>query len=456
MIEVTTTRIALCAGLFAFLLVLPNLSAAQEWIEQDSGTEAELSSVFFIDNLNGWVVGKNSTILHTTDAGNTWLPQVSPIDSSWFHEVVFTDANSGYIIGRRPVTSFFGGTGYLLSTKDAGLNWAVNHKMDTHYFEDMSFISPDTGWMTGALWSITEPNGLIMRTVNGGQSWATIFNTDSTRTDSINNFDSSVWFTGIEMINDSLGYVLGGWSGDGLGPTPMFKTVDGGESWTYFAEIPPVVTDIGTRGDTIWAVGWGRFAASTDGGINWRTAALELRSITGPIAFVMINGHTGFVLGLDLDGATIYYTENNWSDWSTPLINQLPWIADIYADENGNIWAVGDEGVILYTNRILAVATDGQDAIPLSYELYQNYPNPFNPRTTIQFDLPVESMVSLVVYDMLGRELRVLRDRIERAGFKSTAWDGRDKRGQQVPSGIYIARLVTPDFTKSVKMILLK
>ena len=94
--------------------------------------------------------------------------------------------------------------------------------------------------------------------------------------------------------------------------------------------------------------------------------------------------------------------------------------------------------------------------IPASFALHQNYPNPFNPTSTIRFDLPVSGKVDLIVYDMLGREVTRLVEGTKQAGYHQVIWDGRYASGRQVASGIYFARLVTPKYTKVMKMLMLK
>ncbi len=83
-------------------------------------------------------------------------------------------------------------------------------------------------------------------------------------------------------------------------------------------------------------------------------------------------------------------------------------------------------------------------------------PNPFNPTTTIRFDLPMDSQVHLIIYDILGREVMRLLDEDRPAGYYELRWNGRDVTGRQVPSGIYIARLLTPEYSKSMKIVKLK
>lgn len=94
---------------------------------------------------------------------------------------------------------------------------------------------------------------------------------------------------------------------------------------------------------------------------------------------------------------------------------------------------------------------------PDDYVLEQNYPNPFNPTTTIRFSLPVKSYISLKVYDMLGKEVATLINNQEmNNGSFEVEWDGTNNFGNKVASGNYVAELRYGNFSKSVKMTLLK
>jgi len=78
--------------------------------------------------------------------------------------------------------------------------------------------------------------------------------------------------------------------------------------------------------------------------------------------------------------------------------------------------------------------------LPNDYVLSQNYPNPFNPGTRLRYELPEAARVTIVVYDILGREIRTLRDANHRPGTFYVDWDGRDSDGIAVASGVYVAR----------------
>ena len=110
---------------------------------------------------------------------------------------------------------------------------------------------------------------------------------------------------------------------------------------------------------------------------------------------------------------------------------------------------------------VVAEAADG--LIPAVYSLSPNFPNPFNPATTIRFGLPEAAAARLVVYDLLGREVARLLERTLEAGYHSVVWNGKSAAGAELPSGLYIARLLatpaagtSPGFIQSIKMVLLK
>jgi hypothetical protein len=90
------------------------------------------------------------------------------------------------------------------------------------------------------------------------------------------------------------------------------------------------------------------------------------------------------------------------------------------------------------------------------YLLSQNHPNPFNPSTDIHFQLPQASQVVLKIFNTFGEEIRTLVDGPYSAGFHSLRWDGKDRNGNQVASGMYFYQLRAGGFTQMRKMILLR
>jgi hypothetical protein len=97
-----------------------------------------------------------------------------------------------------------------------------------------------------------------------------------------------------------------------------------------------------------------------------------------------------------------------------------------------------------------------EGAVPRSFALYQNHPNPFNPVTQIRVDLPKSCEVSFVIYDVLGREIVRLINGEQAAGQYRVRWDGRDRYGRQVTSGVYFYRIEAGKFVAVRKMLLVR
>lgn len=94
--------------------------------------------------------------------------------------------------------------------------------------------------------------------------------------------------------------------------------------------------------------------------------------------------------------------------------------------------------------------------LPNGFILSQNFPNPFNPRTTLRYHLSESSLVSLKIYDVLGREIKSKEMGTQTPGWQSVYWDGLNGSGQQVVAGVYLARLTANDHSGVVKMLLVR
>lgn len=94
--------------------------------------------------------------------------------------------------------------------------------------------------------------------------------------------------------------------------------------------------------------------------------------------------------------------------------------------------------------------------LPRAFALSQNSPNPFNPSTTISYVLEDQAQVKLAVYDLRGRTVAVLVDRVQNEGDYDVQWNGKDRSGRQLSSGVYMYRLEAGEFRMTRKMVLLK
>ena len=94
--------------------------------------------------------------------------------------------------------------------------------------------------------------------------------------------------------------------------------------------------------------------------------------------------------------------------------------------------------------------------IPKKHTLYQNYPNPFNPITTIQYELSVSSLVSITVYDLMGRKIKILVNSQKNTGSNTVQWNGTNDKGVSVKTGVYFYKIESMGYSKIRKMILIK
>ena len=110
---------------------------------------------------------------------------------------------------------------------------------------------------------------------------------------------------------------------------------------------------------------------------------------------------------------------------------------------------------------ITSVESSDDKSIPTEFILSQNYPNPFNPSTSIEFSVPVNSNVTLTIYNLLGQVVTTLVNEEVSAGHYSTVWNGSDDNGFQVSSGVYLYEMKTNGnngaaYSQIKKMVLLK
>jgi len=146
----------------------------------------------------------------------------------------------------------------------------------------------------------------------------------------------------------------------------------------------------------------------------------------------------GFTMKCDPEGDTL---------WTKRSYRALRGVA---TDPSGNVIVTGPSETIKFKGSS-GVEGENYYSFPTVFSLAQNYPNPFNPKTQINYTLPRNSQVRLEVYNLLGQKAAILVDSKQTRGYKSVTWDA-----SPFPSGIYLYRLQTGDYTETKKMVLIK
>lgn len=124
----------------------------------------------------------------------------------------------------------------------------------------------------------------------------------------------------------------------------------------------------------------------------------------------------------------------------------------------GQYFAIGKNLVVSFGNVAYKVHEPGLDFIPIPEEiiLFPNYPNPFNPGTKIEYFLSKDTRIKIAIYDILGREVKVLVDGFKPAGSHVSVWNGKNSSGVEAASGIYFYKLSTGRSVQVKKMAKLR
>jgi len=208
------------------------------------------------------------------------------------------------------------------------------------------------------------------------------------------------------------------------------------------------------------------------------TVPINLSNIAGVVSIQLNLKYEPAMMSLDnvsLGGNYSGYNLNYFADQKTGELN-IAIAGTKPMTDDGNVLTLtfdvskdlrGIVNTSLDVNKFIANETDFSKSVnagsiqligkPTNYQLSQNYPNPFNPSTIISYEVPDDNVpVSLIIYDIQGREVKSLINSIQNAGRYKITWDGTNNEGEKVSTGIYIYRLHANKFTGIKKMILLK
>jgi len=143
-----------------------------------------------------------------------------------------------------------------------------------------------------------------------------------------------------------------------------------------------------------------------------------------------------------------YTASDSSAEWDTIYSCAISLVWDSIPDPLDR-WNFGPKFPVKILDPLTAISENEGDIN--GFTLFQNYPNPFNPTTTIRYEITDMSYVSLIIYDVLGKEVALLVNEDKPEGFYDVEFNGKD-----LPSGIYFYRLQAGNFTQTKKMLLLK
>jgi photosystem II stability/assembly factor-like uncharacterized protein len=393
-----------------------------QWIQQNTGTTADLYNIKFINKYTGWVCG-GGVILKTTNSGNNWLSLSLPVSKMLF-EIHPVDSNVIYSVGMFET---------IIKSTNGGTNWQIirnGTSGNTYYC--CYFVNKNTGWISGGA------EKKILKTTNGGLSFDSIVTSTSGFIQDIYFRDSSVG-----LYCDDNGAVR--------------KSTNGGYNW-FSVNIPvgSYIYDFQNfsfiNNLTGWAVTYSRkIFKTTDFGNNWDSICTIQNSGIELYSIFFTNDNNGYSGG---SGYYFYKSTNGGYNWIQQyLAYPLNGATSIYFINDTVGWKVANGGRICYTTNGGGITqiTKNKEQIINDFKLYQNYPNPFNLTTTIEFEVNEAGYYRLDVFDLLGRE----RDNL----FLKHLKPGKYQfiyNAENISSGTYFYRLQSDKNYRVKSFILIK
>jgi hypothetical protein len=196
---------------------------------------------------------------------------------------------------------------------------------------------------------------------------------------------------------------------------------------------------VGTNEGTVSFSVWDKTLSGNSLGIGLSETGSTLENVSGKTTSEMKTEST--------------FTKLNW-DFEKSNETEVYWMID--NDFNDGIVNNGYPYFSLQLPVKFPFLSTDDDIIVSKFTLHENYPNPFNPTTTLRFDLPEVSNITLTIFNMLGQKIRTYDMQSAAAGYHTLKWNATNDYGDPVGAGVYLYQLQSKDFVKTRKMVLLK
>lgn len=416
--------------LIVLFLLLYSKLFSQSWIEFPTISQSDNKSCYFFNDNEGIIVGfYKPFIQNTVNAGVNWNILVDTLYGDHY-EVFFRDQYTGYI---------YGYSGLFRST-NSGISWS-RHSMGITLF-GYCFVDQNTGFIGG--------DGDYFITTNSGSNWHRKYG-----------FHTDTNYLGFSYFDNTL-YLLKNF---GNRNNQFLKSSNLGGNWELIHSFESGSSSyiLSSKYNILYVTAQnyndtGMILRSVNGGLNWTKTSTSGKAILRDMMFHKQNGNFGYIVG--------NYANDHNNAYKGIILKTTnsgdTWIEQVYGNSNTQFNSV------FITDRFVFIAATGvvvrgehtiginsiSNLIPKKLVLHQNYPNPFNPKTKIKFEIPqnlINENLKLIVYDVLGSEIKVIADQKFSPGVYEADFDAAN-----LPSGIYFYKLSNSSFTEVKKMIILK
>lgn len=399
-------------------------------------TDNQVTAIYTFDNKAGRVLISNSitSVSYSNDYGDTWIASdyegASYIPFGYDFSFHPENSESGYLAG-----------GEIIKTNDSGESWIFTGKLEGLYNIAIHPYIPEI--ILG--WGLQEPGigpYYYYRSEDGGETW---------------NQTSGKMLRGFQFDSDNFNIIYA-YHNNGIK-----KSTDYGKTWNnkntglYQNDYLPTINGFKINKqnpEVLYCAQSGFLHKSTNGGESWYNIDSSLKEIVNDpslidlfiderqegrlLVSVLSNSYDGLLLTKD-DGKT-------WRKIFSGRINFIE------ADNNNprTIYCGTNFGAIRLNDTTEVSIVEDEENI-FEFSLSQNYPNPFNPTTNITYQIPQAGNIKIQLYDILGRQVRTLVDSYKTKGKYKITFNGSG-----LPSGVYIYRIKSGEFTASKKLVLMK
>ncbi len=328
-----------------------------------------------------------------------------------------------------------GGYGQVAISSDSGQTWVTANTIYDYSGDQLPVLSLIYDDSTGTVWAGTNGDGIHLI---DGFDW---YVSSMAYGEAQNYFGASASYVWSLYYDPSTGYVFASFLSGGV-----TRSSDKGQTWKY--------VDFGNGNFSVSA-----WTSTGNGDIFAGTGSGVFRSTDNGATFVPADtsglDYSNSALAAGSDGSVYAATDaygvfrstdygKSWRGINSGLGDM--YLSSLCIDHEGYLYAGTHFGGLYKSAAVVSSVRINPESLPAGFSLSQNWPNPFNPSMVITYQLPANSLVTLKVYDVLGREVKAMVDGPQVAGVHSVTFSAGD-----LPSGVYFYRIVATNSADPLK-----